>query len=388
MVLTLSDVFNPNYYRSIYPDIAQFSDPEALQHFRQFGLAEGRQFSPVVDLDYYQSLHPDLQGLNRETLLQHLLAFGISEGRSFSPAVDLNYYQTIHPDLSQFIREEALQHLIEFGLSEGRSFFPPSSEPENNESGMSVEEEPAPMPTDGDSIAASDNSVLNGSNANDTLLALGENSTLVGSQGNDSLFAANGAGSNLLQAKAGNNVLVAGANTDTLVSGSGNDFLVGSAGNDTLESGAGNDSLSGGLGADSLVASAGISQGFVYQTPTATEGNDTVTVFESGTDRFYLKRGVNHFDFAEDAIGGLRTQVDFFAVTSRSESYSGTFALPGGTQLELASIVFDAQPGEGGILYYDPSGGVAATAANSTGDLVQIAVIESGEVMANDIIIF
>ena len=124
------NLFNPNYYRLANPDLANFNDAQAFNHFITFGLNEGRQFSPLVNLNFYRANNPDLAtaGLTtNQQLLDHLQNFGINEGRKFSPLVDLNYYRSHNSDLVSnglINNSQLFTHLQNLGLDEGRVFSP------------------------------------------------------------------------------------------------------------------------------------------------------------------------------------------------------------------------------------------------------------------------
>lgn len=84
----VSDIFDAEFYRKQYPDVAAAAgdDEQALlQHFLLCGLAEGRVGSPVFDIAKYRSLYPDLAavfGDNWDLYVQHYFRYGIAEGRS------------------------------------------------------------------------------------------------------------------------------------------------------------------------------------------------------------------------------------------------------------------------------------------------------------------
>jgi len=181
-----------------------------------------------------------------------------------------------------------------------------------------------------------------------------------------------------------------------------NDFLQGSASSDTLggpEPRDGSDTLYGAGGADSLIGISGF-DGFYYANNN--EIGDTISSFESGTDKIYLRSSAfgNVSATGTQNLGGgagnqLRNGVDF-AIIDANTNYTtvgGTFS--GGTTVgstfsggtTAPAIVFDANSSGGGTLYWDINGGGSSN--TFVGDnLSVIATIESGSVNVNDIVIF
>lgn len=135
-MLELSQIFDAGYYSANNPDLAAAGlvNPDQLfNHFTQFGINEGRGFSPYVNLDFYGAVNPDLgaAGLtDKRQLLDHLISFGINEKRLFSPNVNLNFYGSVNSDLAAAgvdTGEELFDHLINFGAREGRQLAEPLS---------------------------------------------------------------------------------------------------------------------------------------------------------------------------------------------------------------------------------------------------------------------
>jgi serralysin len=161
--LRLEDIFDPNYYRQQNPDLGNISNQQALQHFRIYGLQEGRefspffdlaffeannpslsstintialqnffdiglpagvQFSPVFDLNFYRASNPDLGNLDNNQLFRHFLTSGLNEGRNFNPLIDLNFYRTANPDLAGLSNRDLFNHFLQAGLTEGRPSLP------------------------------------------------------------------------------------------------------------------------------------------------------------------------------------------------------------------------------------------------------------------------
>lgn len=119
------DLFDANFYRFANPDLGGLDDNQALLHFRNFGVNEGRLFSPLADLKFYKANYLDLANLTNSQLLDHLQNSGVREGRKISPFVDLDFYSVKNKDLSDAFgndKELLLAHLKNSGLKEGRQF--------------------------------------------------------------------------------------------------------------------------------------------------------------------------------------------------------------------------------------------------------------------------
>jgi Ca2+-binding RTX toxin-like protein len=253
----------------------------------------------------------------------------------------------------------------------------------------------------------SSNNNLKGGDGNDSLFggATATNNTLDGGLGDDALIANNeivlggvATGSqNSLWGGEGNDTLIASGQVgtdptihDILVGGAGDDFFWGSSAADTLggeSDRSGSDTLYGGGDADSLIGSSGF-DGFYYAN--SNEILDTITSFQSGTDKIYLSSiafgnvvaGTTQ-NLATGAGQQLRDNEFFTAGTNVDyiTDLGGTFAAGD----DAPAIVFDRNSSGGGTLYWDWSGGAVGDTATT---LTAIATIESGRVQASDIVIF
>ena len=58
------NLFDANFYRAANSDLAGLNDADALSHFQNNGLTEGRAFSPFANLNFYRSSNSDLASLN------------------------------------------------------------------------------------------------------------------------------------------------------------------------------------------------------------------------------------------------------------------------------------------------------------------------------------
>ncbi|HSV28023.1 MAG TPA: M10 family metallopeptidase [Candidatus Omnitrophota bacterium] len=150
-----------------------------------------------------------------------------------------------------------------------------------------------------------------------------------------------------------------GNDANNVLSGmGGNDTIKGMGGNDVLVGGSGQDVLTGGTGADTFRY---LAKGDVtwakYNLTKGTLKGDTVTDFQSGTDKLW-------FDDVAFALaqGTTRDGVNFAKIGS---AYNGTNAYGSDWLAGKASVIVDAT----GTVYYDPNGKgagyyVVATAAN------------------------
>lgn len=142
-----SAVFDAAYYADRYPDLkAAYGDNDSalLQHFIQYGMAEGRQGSSQFDVYSYKNLYPDLRaafGNNLKSYYMHYISSGKAEGRKatgvntlqkpittyngidYSAVYDYNYYLKKHSDLAKIYTNDdigLLAHFVNCGMSEGR----------------------------------------------------------------------------------------------------------------------------------------------------------------------------------------------------------------------------------------------------------------------------
>lgn len=142
-----SAVFDAAYYADRYPDLKTAfgnDDSALLQHFIQYGMAEGRQGSSRFDVYSYKNLYPDLRaafGNNLKSYYMHYISSGKSEGRKatgvntlqkpittyngidYSAVYDYNYYLKKHSDLAKIYTNDdigLLAHFVNCGMSEGR----------------------------------------------------------------------------------------------------------------------------------------------------------------------------------------------------------------------------------------------------------------------------
>ena len=123
-------IFNEEFYLNSYPDVRNAVNAGAissgLQHFQQFGLAEGRvNVSPYFDEGLYLLKYPDVAAAvtsrGFKSGLQHYIETGEAEGRS-PGTFNEQYYRQAHPDVAAAIAAgtftSGLQHYIRYGQFE------------------------------------------------------------------------------------------------------------------------------------------------------------------------------------------------------------------------------------------------------------------------------
>ncbi|MEM1308637.1 MAG: S8 family serine peptidase [Cyanobacteria bacterium P01_H01_bin.153] len=130
--LQLNLLFDETFYLSTNPDVAQVVAAGALatgfDHFREFGLQEGRNPSLLFDEAFYLSQNPDVAAAvaanDLSSGLSHYLSFGSADGRDPSALFDESDYLLNNPDVQAAVDAGAFtngfDHYLEFGAAEGR----------------------------------------------------------------------------------------------------------------------------------------------------------------------------------------------------------------------------------------------------------------------------
>lgn len=86
--LDYSPVFNPTYYANTYGDLKKTfgtNSTELFNHFKSYGMKEGRQASENFNVNVYRNRYTDLQkafSSNLPKYYEHYCKYGIKEGRS------------------------------------------------------------------------------------------------------------------------------------------------------------------------------------------------------------------------------------------------------------------------------------------------------------------
>ncbi len=150
------DVYNLEYYSTNNPDVAAALNGDAqamLQHFVEWGMAEGRQASAEYNLEAYRANNPDVAaayGTDNKSCYMHYILCGKAEGRiavssgnagndstgtgsvggenvyngvDYSLVYDGEFYAQANPDVAAAFDGNSalmLQHFVECGMREGR----------------------------------------------------------------------------------------------------------------------------------------------------------------------------------------------------------------------------------------------------------------------------
>lgn len=158
-----SPIYNPDFYGDRYDDVRRAAqiktafvdlvdDQLLLDHFRSFGMREGRQGSRSFEVASYYNSHVDLRkafGLDLQSYYTHYLNYGHDEGRrslgvpellsyidnfksvSYSDVYDAIYYSHNYSDLNRAFTFKTsfvslvddsglIKHFASFGMKEGR----------------------------------------------------------------------------------------------------------------------------------------------------------------------------------------------------------------------------------------------------------------------------
>lgn len=126
----LKDVFSAKYYADQYPDLKEaFGYDEELlwQHFLEYGLEEGRNMSPVLDVQEYRKKYADLDeafGDDWDAYVKHFFEFGINENRDTGTDFDVKSYISAYGDIKEAFGDDyaaVVEHYLNHGIEENRN---------------------------------------------------------------------------------------------------------------------------------------------------------------------------------------------------------------------------------------------------------------------------
>lgn len=126
---TLKDVFDEQYYADSNEDLKELYgyDREKLwNHFRTFGIREGRNMNRFIDVAKYRAQYADLDaafGDNWEAYLDHYLKYGAKERRDSGTEFNMMDYADRYEDLREVFGDDVLalwNHYQTYGAVENR----------------------------------------------------------------------------------------------------------------------------------------------------------------------------------------------------------------------------------------------------------------------------
>ena len=119
-------------YKHLNHDLQHMSDEEAVRHYKNHGVYEGRKYKNIslpsgFDVIRYKQLNSDLQHMTDEEAICHYKRCGVYEPRKYKNSCipydfDVNGYKNLYPDLQHMTDEEAINHYKNNGFYEGRIY--------------------------------------------------------------------------------------------------------------------------------------------------------------------------------------------------------------------------------------------------------------------------
>ena len=119
---TWAEFFDPNWYLEHYPDVAK-AGINPLNHFKNYGAAEGRDPNPAFDTAWYLSQYSDVAKAGL-IAIDHFVEWGAAEGRRPLSAFDYDYYRK-QAGIPQASNLEAYRHYLFNGRAAGLHVYAP-----------------------------------------------------------------------------------------------------------------------------------------------------------------------------------------------------------------------------------------------------------------------
>lgn len=125
--LTSLEVFDADYYVSSYKDLKGMTHSQALVHWINYGINEGRKSSRVFDVTFYKKQYPKeeaFQKLSNKQLVQHFLHSGMKEGRQAHEDFIVQVYKKNYADLRKEFGNDLKKyysHYVKYGYNEKRN---------------------------------------------------------------------------------------------------------------------------------------------------------------------------------------------------------------------------------------------------------------------------
>jgi uncharacterized C2H2 Zn-finger protein len=129
----VAQMFDPQYYVSMYDDLAGYSPQMALNHYMTIGAKEGRSLNVFFHPQYIYELYAHLREHIADDERRHLkvliywLKFGTLLGLQGSPIFDVKYYVSANSDIGDILLgtgypqyANAYEHWVKIGVYENR----------------------------------------------------------------------------------------------------------------------------------------------------------------------------------------------------------------------------------------------------------------------------
>ncbi len=126
-----SAAFDASYYYNHYGDLQEaygYDEKALLNHFLNYGLAEGRVASPIFDITYYKKNNQDLvaaYGNDLKKYCTHFAVYGMNEGRQGCASFNVNSYKLQYADLRQAYGNDLpkyYKHYMKYGYRENKRY--------------------------------------------------------------------------------------------------------------------------------------------------------------------------------------------------------------------------------------------------------------------------
>ena len=118
--------FDYQYYADTYSDLKAafgYNETQLYNHWKTYGIKEGRSASPILDLKFYIENNSDLTaayGNDYKAAYTHFITWGYKEYRLSSKYYYGAYYKMAYSDLQKYDSAFLINHYIRFGIKEGR----------------------------------------------------------------------------------------------------------------------------------------------------------------------------------------------------------------------------------------------------------------------------
>jgi FkbM family methyltransferase len=109
------DLFQENYYRSVYPNI-EYAGKTPLQHYREIGWKEGKNPNPFLYSSWYHEKYQE-SAHDCPDPMEHYYFHGAALGYDPSPRFSTKAYAALHPESATM---NPLLHYFRYGIREGR----------------------------------------------------------------------------------------------------------------------------------------------------------------------------------------------------------------------------------------------------------------------------